>query len=53
MLGKKITELFNEVATAKTVYTCSFNGKNMPSGIYLYSLRSASGNEVKKMCLLK
>jgi len=53
MLGQTITELFNGVATANRVYTCSFDGKNMPSGIYLYVLRSESGNEVKKMCLLK
>jgi DNA-binding beta-propeller fold protein YncE len=53
LLGQKVATLFNEVAAANTVYSFSFDAKNLPSGIYLYSLRSSNGHEVKRMCLLK
>jgi len=53
LLGQKISTLFNEVATANTIYSIPFEAKNLPSGIYLYSLRTPNGSEVKKMCLLK
>jgi DNA-binding beta-propeller fold protein YncE len=53
MLGQKILTLFNQVANANTMYSVTFDAKNLPSGIYLYSIRSATGIEVKKMCLLK
>jgi len=53
ILGQKIVTLFNEIATAGTIYTIPFEGKDLPSGIYLYSIRTTSGSEVKKMCLLK
>lgn len=53
LLGQKIATLFDEVAAANTVYSIRFDAKNLPSGIYLYSLRTVNGNEVKRMCLLK
>jgi hypothetical protein len=53
LLGQQIAVLFNEVAAAKAVYTLSFDGKDLPGGIYIYSLRSADGYEAKMMCLLK
>ena len=53
LLGQKIATLFDEVAAANTVYSIAFDAKNLPSGIYLYSLRTVNGNEVKRMCLLK
>ena len=53
LLGQRIAVLFNGIATAHTVYTFSFDGRDLPSGMYVYSLRSASGTEVRKMCLLK
>jgi hypothetical protein len=53
MLGQKIVTLFNDVATASTIYSVPFDAKNLPNGIYLYSLRTTNGIEVKKMCLLK
>jgi hypothetical protein len=53
ILGQKIVTLFNEIATAGTIYTIPFVAKNLPSGIYLYSIRTTMGSEVKKMCLLK
>ena len=53
LLGQKVTTLFDDIATANTTYSISFDAKNLPSGIYLYSLRTVNGNEVKRMCLLK
>jgi len=53
LLGQKIITLFDDIATANTIYSITFDAKNLPSGIYLYSLRTIGGNEVKRMCLLK
>ncbi len=53
LLGQHIATLFNDVATANTVYSIAFNANNLPGGIYFYSLHTANGNAVKKMCLLK
>jgi len=53
LLGQEVAVLFNEVATSNTVYSINFNAKNLPSGVYLYSLRTANGNEIRRMCLLK
>jgi hypothetical protein len=52
-LGQKIATLFNDTAAADKIYFVSFDAGNLPSGIYMYSLRSAAGSETKKMCLLK
>jgi hypothetical protein len=53
LLGQKIITLFEGIATANTIYSITFDAKNLPSGIYLYSLHTDSGVEVKRMCLLK
>jgi hypothetical protein len=53
LLGQKIFTLFDGIATANTTYSISFDAKNLPSGIYLYSLHTDNGVEVKRMCLLK
>jgi len=53
MLGQEIATLFNGVATANEPYSLSFDARNLPSGMYVYALRSANRNEVKKMNLLK
>jgi len=53
LLGQRIATLFNEIATANTLYSIQFDAKNLTSGIYLYSLRTSNGIEVKKMCLIK
>ncbi len=52
-LGQVVATLFNDVATANQMYTLNFDGKNLSSGTYFYSLRSASRNEVRKMLLSK
>jgi hypothetical protein len=53
ILGQAVATIFNEIATKNTVYSFIFDAKNLPSGIYLYSLHTLYGTEVKKMCLLK
>lgn len=53
VLGREVATLFNGVATAHTLYVLSFDARNLPSGIYFYTLRSENRNEVKKMGLLK
>ena len=53
LLGQKVIILFDGIATANTTYSITFDAKNLPSGIYLYSIRTENGVEVKRMCLLK
>ncbi|MBK7229072.1 MAG: T9SS type A sorting domain-containing protein [Ignavibacteriales bacterium] len=53
LLGQKVAVLFDEIATANTIYSIQFNANSLASGIYLYSLRTSNGIDVKKMCLLK
>ncbi|MFZ4621664.1 MAG: T9SS type A sorting domain-containing protein [Bacteroidota bacterium] len=52
-LGQSVAVLFNDAANADQLYTLSFNGADLSSGTYFYSLRSASRNEVRKMLLTK
>ncbi|MBL8007364.1 MAG: T9SS type A sorting domain-containing protein [Ignavibacteria bacterium] len=51
-LGKVVYELVNEKQNAGK-YQISFNGKNLPSGIYFYKMETGSFSQVKKMILLK
>ena len=53
LLGQPVAILFNAIASSGVVYSCVLNGDHLASGIYLYSLHSANGNTVKKMCLMK
>jgi len=53
IIGQKIASLFNSSVTADRIYTITFDGRDLPSGIYIYSLRTQNGSEIKKMCLLK
>lgn len=53
LLGQEIAVIFNGIATSKTVYSFSFDARNLPSGMYLYSLRTPNSCEIKKMALLK
>jgi len=51
-LGQKVATLVNEKQSFGT-YEVTFDGTNLPSGIYFYKLETASYNETKKMILLK
>jgi len=52
ILGRQITTLINEEISAGT-YEVEFVGKNLPSGIYFYQLKTGNHIEIKKMMLLK
>lgn len=50
--GREVRLLVNTVQPAGT-YTISFDGSNLPSGVYIYELKSESFRSVKKMILLR
>jgi hypothetical protein len=52
LLGQKVASLVNEVVQAGS-HTVNFNASNLPSGVYLYQLRTDNFNSIKKMTLLK
>jgi len=53
LLGEKVANLVNKTQAAGT-YTVEFNGAGLPSGVYVYRIRTASGFiQTKKMILLK
>jgi len=52
LLGKEIKTLVNENKT-EGKYTISFNGMNLPSGVYLYRLETDNFVSVKKMLMVK
>lgn len=52
LLGREITTLVNETLSAGS-YSVGFNGRNLPSGVYLYSLNTGSIVQTRKMILLK
>ncbi len=53
LMGQIVATLFDGVALANERYAVSFNASNLASGIYVYTLRSASVLEAKKMVLMK
>ncbi|HEY5124113.1 MAG TPA: T9SS type A sorting domain-containing protein, partial [Ignavibacteria bacterium] len=52
ILGKEITILVNEKLQPGT-YEVTFDGSNLPSGVYFYQLRVGTYLETKKMLLIK
>ncbi|HMR41871.1 MAG TPA: T9SS type A sorting domain-containing protein [Ignavibacteria bacterium] len=52
MSGKEVMTLVNETKTAG-YYSVSFNGSNLSSGIYFYSINAGSFVSTKKMTLIK
>ena len=52
ILGQKIKTLINR-RMAKGSYSINFNGKNLPSGVYVYTLSVNEYKNSKKMILLK
>ncbi len=51
-LGKEIKTIVNEKQSAGT-YNLTFDGSNLPSGVYFYRLRAGDYVETKKLVLLK
>ena len=52
IIGREITTLANETLQPGT-YEVTFDGSNLPSGIYFYSITAGSFFETKKLILLK
>jgi hypothetical protein len=52
LLGKEVAQLVNRDLNAGN-YSFEFNAKNLPSGLYLYSLISGNYSVTKKMLLIK
>jgi parallel beta-helix repeat protein len=52
VLGKEVATLVNGIQSAG-VYTCQFSAVNLPSGLYIYTLKAGSNIQTKKMLLLK
>lgn len=51
-LGQKVATLVNEVKS-EGKYTVNYNAENLPSGVYIYSLRVNDFVQNQKMALLK
>lgn len=52
LLGQKVVQLLNEYK-AKGYHSIEFNAKNLPSGTYIYQLKTSNFSETKKLVLLK
>lgn len=52
ILGRKVAELINEKKLSGK-YSVKFDGTNLTSGIYFYSIAAGSYHQVKKMVLAK
>jgi hypothetical protein len=52
LLGQKIETLLNKSLPAG-YHEIEFNGKNLPSGLYLYRIEAGAWHDVKKMILLR
>jgi len=53
VLGQEVASLFDGNAEAGKINTARFNASNLPSGLYFYTLRSATQTETKRMLLMK
>ena len=52
IMGREVSKLVDEFRDAGT-YTVSFDGTNLASGIYFYTLESGRFKETKRMLLVK
>jgi N-acetylneuraminic acid mutarotase len=52
LLGKEITTLVNEKKSSGE-YTIDWNGKDLPSGLYIYQLKAGDFTETRKLVLQK
>ncbi len=52
MMGQKVATLFDGITDAGR-HTVNFDGANLPSGTYLYTLQAGGHQVTKKMILMK
>lgn len=53
IIGQPVAVLYDDVGQPGTLYSATFDGKNLPSGIYFYRLESGNQSAMKKLTLLK
>jgi hypothetical protein len=53
ILGNEVTALINDEMMAKGEHTIRFDGENLSSGIYFYTLQSGNFKESRKMLLIR
>jgi parallel beta-helix repeat protein len=53
VLGREVSTLFNDVASAGTRYSAAFNASSLPGGLYFSRLEFNGKSVVKKMILVK
>ena len=52
ILGREVKELVNEIKSQGS-YSVDFNASGLPSGVYLYRIKSEGFTETKRMLLIK
>jgi hypothetical protein len=52
-IGNEIVEIYNDKVESGKTYEIDFNGSNLSSGVYFYSMISAERKITKKMLLIK
>jgi flagellar hook assembly protein FlgD len=52
VMGREVQTLVNEKLSAGT-YEVTFDGSNIPSGVYFYKMQTGDFSETKKMILMK
>lgn len=52
-LGELVTTLFDGIADAGRYYDIKFNGNNLASGLYIYTLDAGKYRQTRKMMLMK
>jgi hypothetical protein len=53
LVGQEVATLVNGVVEPNSLQTVEFNGKDLSSGIYFYSLNAGNRHEVRKLMLMK
>jgi hypothetical protein len=53
MSGRLVSTLINNELKTANYYSINFNGTNLSSGTYFYSIQTDKNNETKKMVLIK
>ena len=53
ILGQEVATLFEGSAEGGKIYTVSFDGSNLASGLYFYTLSSAGKMQTKRMLMMK
>ena len=53
LIGRRVATLVNDEILSEGQHQMLFDAQGLPSGLYFYALRTASGTQTQKMLLLK